>query len=135
MLKGRAESQLWRRHQNLFLWANQDNITPTRFFYSGFISELKRFFWHIVNTLKLNSFGVLQFSIGCSLQITWTVECFEATSTLEKLCKISLTCDLLIATICSSDPGYVILSRQNTLLLVANYIIHQGKPIPCHKCA
>ena len=59
------------------------SVMYTRFYYSGFVSELQRFFWHIVNLWNRNSFGVLQFPIGFALQITWTVECYEPTSTLE----------------------------------------------------
>ena len=53
-LRGRPEFHLWRKHPNLYLPTNQDNFTPKRFYYLGFISELQRFFWHIVNTLILN---------------------------------------------------------------------------------
>ena len=52
-LRSRPESQLWRRHPNLFLPANQEELTPKRFYHSGFFSELQRFFWHIMNTLTL----------------------------------------------------------------------------------
>ena len=73
ILRGRPESQLWRRHQNLSLWANQDDLTPTRFFYSGFITELQRFFCHIGNRSNRNGFGDMPFSIGFELRITWTL--------------------------------------------------------------
>ena len=36
-----------------------------------------------MNTLTLNSHGVLQFPIGFALKITWTVKCYEPTSTPE----------------------------------------------------
>ena len=42
-LGGRPQSQLWRWHPNLFLPANRDDLTPTQFYYSGFISEVQRF--------------------------------------------------------------------------------------------
>ena len=81
------EFQLWRQHPNLFLPANQEDLQPKQFYYSGFISEIQRFFWHIVNTLTLNSFGVLKFPIGFALQITWTVKCYE--QVLRKSCDVS----------------------------------------------
>ena len=40
-----------------------------------------------MNLLNLNSFVVQQFPIGLALQITWTVKCYELTSTPEKLCE------------------------------------------------
>ena len=71
-LRGRPEYQLWRRHQNLFLLANQDDLTPEWFYYLGIISELKRFFWHIGNHWNCKVFGDLPFTIGFALRITWT---------------------------------------------------------------
>ena len=79
-------SQLYRQHQNLYLLANQEDLTPERFYNPGFITELQRFFCHIGNLWNLNSFGVLQFPIEFALQITWTFKCYDPTSTLEKGC-------------------------------------------------
>ena len=82
---GRLESQLWRWYPNLILPGNQDELRPKQFYYSGFISELQRFVWDIGSLWNLNSFGVLQFPKWFALQITWTVECYEPSSTAEKL--------------------------------------------------
>ena len=75
-----------------------ENITTRSgvklFYYSGFISDLQSFFCHIVNTLTLNSFWVLQFPIGFTVQITWTVECYELTSNMEKLCSVDGQTDI-----------------------------------------
>ena len=80
VLGGRQE--LWRRHQNLYLLANQDDLTPERFNYSGFITEIQRFFSHIGNLWNLNSFEILQFPIEFTLQITWTFKCYDPKRTL-----------------------------------------------------
>ena len=85
-----SESQLWRQHPNLFLRANPDDLTPKGFYYSGFISELQRFVWDIGNLWNLIIVGVLQFPIGFALQVTWTVECYEPTSSPEKVCRWSV---------------------------------------------
>ena len=61
-----------RQHQNLYLLANQDDLTPERFYYLGFISELKRILWHIGNHWNRNGFGDQPFTIGFVLRITWT---------------------------------------------------------------
>ena len=83
-LRRRPESQLWRRHQNLYLLANQDDLTLERFYYSGFITELQRFFCHIGNLWNNNIFWVPQYPIEFALQIIWTVKCYDPISTLEK---------------------------------------------------
>ena len=59
---------------------------PTRFYYSGFISELQRFFRHIMNILNLNSFGALKLPIGFALQINWTANVMNQ-QVIRKICK------------------------------------------------
>ena len=88
LLRGRPESQLWRQHPNLFLPANQDDLTLKQFYCPGFISELQRFFWHIVNTLTLNIFGVLQFPIDFALQIIWTFVWYDHMIWLKHMCML-----------------------------------------------
>ena len=84
-LRDRPESQLWRRHQNLYLLANQDDLTPGRFYYSGFITELQRFFCHIGNHGNRNGFGDLTFPIGFTLRITWSFLSYDHMIWLEHM--------------------------------------------------
>ena len=94
MLRGKPESQLCRQH--LVPPGESRRPHARTIYYSGFITELQRFFCHIGNPWNLNSFGVLQFSIEFALQITWTFKCYDPTNTLEKwwsiMTPISVTC-------------------------------------------
>ena len=91
-LRGRPESQLWRRHQNLYLLANQDDLTPGRFYYSRFITELQRFFCHIGNHGNRNVFEDLTFPIGFTLKITWSFLSYDHMIWLEHMCCCSTPC-------------------------------------------
>ena len=84
-LRCRPEYRLWRRHQNLYLLANQDDLTPEQFYYLGFISELKRFFWNIKDHGNGNGFGHLPFPIGFALRITWTFRWYDHMIWLEHM--------------------------------------------------
>ena len=72
----------------MFLWANQDDLTPTIVFYSGFISDLQRLFWHIGNLWNCNGFGDLTFTIGFALRIIWTLVWYDHMIWLEHMCSI-----------------------------------------------
>ena len=43
-LRGKFRASQYIQHQNLYLPANKDDLTPKQFYYLGFISELQRFF-------------------------------------------------------------------------------------------
>ena len=107
--------------QKTFCWEVGQSISFADNIQTGYTRRIKttshrqdfiiqRFFWLIVNLLNLNIFGVLQFPIGVALQITWTVICYEPTSTPEKLCpnlwqKVSLR---MLPTLSPCDSKHIV---------------------------
>ena len=93
---------------------NQDELTPERFYYLGFISELKRFFWHIRNLCNCNGFGDLTFLIGFSLRITWTLVWYDHMIWLERMCRRIFSTHYLQVGWFSYQTSYKIYSNVGT---------------------
>ena len=73
-------------YTHLLYPANQHHHTPKRFYLSGFISELQRFVWYIVNLLNLNGFEDLLFPmIRIALRIKQTVEWYYQKKLMKKV--------------------------------------------------